>query len=117
MSIARAAPDTIRNAAHGQSRFSWVFRAVMTAATATGRRPRTKAPDFGKANRSARRKSTTKSSARDLWFRLQAASGFAHVLLACVVLPSADEVFLREHRYREVVFRPEKPNLLSKSAC
>jgi hypothetical protein len=34
--------------------------------------------------------------------------GGARVLFRCVVLPAADEVFLREHRYRDVVFHVEK---------
>jgi len=108
--------DTIRNAAHGQSRFSWVFRAVMTAATATRRRPRTTAPDFGKRidQRHVNRRRNFLLGISGFACKLQ--SGFAHVLLACVVLPSADEVFLR-NIVTGKLFASGKTNLLSKSAC
>ena len=37
--------------------------------------------------------------------------GRARVLFRCVLLPVADEVFLREHRYRDVVFRSAKTKI------
>ncbi len=77
----------------------------------------TSARNSGTSNRPAPRKSAAQVLPDNFAFSGRpTASVRTQVLFGAVLLPAADEVFLREYRYRDIVFEPESPNLLAKSA-
>src|SRR5271155_5257468 len=97
---------------HAQMTVCPVFRAVMAAATATKTIPASSGPGLSNSEsiNAARIDGDISWSGTP---RLLASSiDGAHVVVWSVLLSGADEVFLREHRYRGVVFR----NQVRKSA-
>ena len=86
-----------------------VFTAVMTAAIAAQSAPANIGAGILEQRIDQRRVNRRRhSSDRMLRFDRPSCIERARVLFRRVVLPVADEVFLREHRYRDVVFRPAK---------